>query len=249
MSLRLTVIGSGDAFGAGGRFNTCFRLETQASAFMVDCGATTLVALRKMGIDTTTLDGVVLSHLHGDHFGGLPFLFLEMQYVARRQKPFTVVGPPGTGTRVAALIECMYPGASATALRFEWRIVEMSPGKPVSLFGASLESFAVEHPSGAPATAIRVAAGGRVFGYSGDTQWTDALIEASAGADLFICECYGARAGVPWHLDWPTLAAKRHLMSARRLMLTHMNDEVLALGAAIRAAGCEIAEDGLITDV
>lgn len=247
--MRLTVVGSGDAFAAGGRFNTCFRLETGTSSFLIDCGASTLVALRRMGIDPATLDGVILSHLHGDHFGGLPFLFLEAQYVSRRTRPFIVAGPPGTQERLAVLIETLYPGATRPPLRFDWQVIEIEPGTRHALFGASVLTTEVEHPSGAPSTAIRVEADGRTFGYSGDTQWTDALLSVADGADLFMVECYAARPGVPFHIDWPTLQARRADLKARRIMVTHMGPDVLALIPHIEAAGLEVAADGLVTDV
>jgi len=70
-------VGSGDAFGSGGRFNTCFLVAGTKTRFLIDCGASTPVALKRAGIDLDGIDGVALTHLHGDHFGGLPFLLLS----------------------------------------------------------------------------------------------------------------------------------------------------------------------------
>ena len=80
--MRLTIIGSGDAFGSGGRFNTCFRIETGGRAVLIDCGASSVVAMKAQGIDPNSIDGVIFSHLHGDHFGGVPFLLLDAQYMS-----------------------------------------------------------------------------------------------------------------------------------------------------------------------
>ena len=77
MTMRLTIIGSGDAFGSGGRFNTCFFLETAKGTLLVDCGASSLVALKARGVDPNAIDGIVLSHLHGDHFFQSPYLDLS----------------------------------------------------------------------------------------------------------------------------------------------------------------------------
>ena len=87
MTMRLTVVGSGDAFGSGGRFNTCFMVERDAGAFLIDCGASSLVAMRKLGVEPNTIATVFISHLHGDHFGGLVFLLLDAQHVSRRTAP------------------------------------------------------------------------------------------------------------------------------------------------------------------
>ena len=50
----LTFIGSGDAWGSGGRFNTCFLLAGEKSRVLIDCGATSLVALRRAGSSPTS---------------------------------------------------------------------------------------------------------------------------------------------------------------------------------------------------
>src|SRR5437763_2124944 len=110
--MRLTVIGCGDAFGSGGRFNTCFMIET-GRTFLLDCGASTPVAMRARAIDPNTIDGVVLSHLHGDHFGGLPFLLLDAQLPSRRDRPFVIAGPPGTRERINAALEVFFPRSTS----------------------------------------------------------------------------------------------------------------------------------------
>jgi ribonuclease BN (tRNA processing enzyme) len=90
--MRTTVIGSGDAFGSGARFRTCIALGTgnasSAPHTLVDCGATSLVALRQHAVE---LNAMLISHLHGDHFGGLPLLILDGQF-RRRTSDLTVGG-------------------------------------------------------------------------------------------------------------------------------------------------------------
>ena len=103
--MRLTIVGSGDAFGSGGRFNTCFFLETAKGKLLVDCGASSLVALKAQGLDPNEVDGIVLSHLHGDHFGALPFLLMDAQFLMRRERPLLIAGPPGTRTRLDQSLE------------------------------------------------------------------------------------------------------------------------------------------------
>jgi ribonuclease BN (tRNA processing enzyme) len=103
--MRLTIVGSGDAFGSGGRFNTCFMLEAQGRVVLMDFGASSLVALRAQGHDPNRIDAIVLSHLHGDHFGGVPFLLLDAQFLSRRTHPLVIAGPPGTRERIDAAME------------------------------------------------------------------------------------------------------------------------------------------------
>jgi ribonuclease BN (tRNA processing enzyme) len=244
--MRLTVIGSGDAFGSGGHFNTCFMIEAGGRTVLLDCGASTPVALKQRGIDLNAIDGVILSHLHGDHFGALPFLMLDWQFHCRRERPLTIAGPPGTRERLDAAMEVFFPRASRNAWRFSCSIEEIAPQTAADVLGFALRTVEVVHQSGAPSTAVRLAQGGMILSYSGDTEWTDALIGVAEGADLFIIECYDHARSLSGHMNFQTLKEKRPLLRARRIMLTHMNPSMLARIDEAREQGFLVAEDGLV---
>ena len=243
--MKLTIAGSGDAFGSGGRLNTCFLLETAKATLLVDCGASAMPALKKQGIDPNRIDAIVLSHLHGDHFGGLPFLLLDAQFLSRREQPLLIAGPPGTRARLDALLEVFFPKSTGSKWRFAWRVEEIAVGIETDLLGHSLSTAEVIHQSGAPSTALRLSDGKTTFAYSGDTEWTDALGPIAANADLFICECYGFAGKLSGHLTWEILQPKLAALAAKRTMLTHMNPTMLARLDDVRAGGVLLAEDGL----
>jgi len=238
--VHVRFLGSGDAFGSGGRFQTCILLASESARLLVDCGASSLVAMRRFGVDPQAVDTVVISHLHGDHFGGVPFLVLDGQF-KRRTQPLTVVGPRGVAARVHQAMEVLFPGSATVERRFAVRFVEWADQIPLALGAFTVTPFEVVHASGAPPYALRVAAGGRVVAYSGDTEWTDALIDAARDADLFIAEALFLDRRVRYHLDYRTLEAARTRLGCRRLVVTHMGEEMLARAAEL---GIEAAEDG-----
>jgi ribonuclease BN (tRNA processing enzyme) len=246
--MRLTVVGSGDAFGSGGRSNTCFWLETAKGTLTVDFGASALPALKALKLDPNKIDGIVLSHLHGDHFGGLPLLLLDFQYLNRRERPLTIAGPPGTRARLETAMETFFPKSTATKWRFSWSVEEIAVGVETNVLGHSLMTAEVIHQSGAPSTALRLSDGEKIFGYSGDTEWTDALLPIASGADLFICECYAYAGKMTGHLSWEILRPKIPALRAKRLMVTHMNPTVLAKLDELKSAGVLVADDGLVFD-
>ena len=247
--MRLTVIGCGDAFGSGGRFNTCYMIEEGGARILLDCGASSLMALKARGIDINSIDGVILSHLHGDHFGALPFFLLDSQFHARRERPLTIAGPPGTKERLVAACEVFFPGSSRNKWRFPLDVAEISVGVPDEVLGFAVRTAEVIHKSGAPSTAVRLVRGGKVLAFSGDTEWTDALIPVADGADLLILECYDYARDLVGHMSYARLGEKRVELRARRIMLTHMNPTMLARTDEARAAGYLVAEDGLSLDI
>jgi ribonuclease BN (tRNA processing enzyme) len=243
--MRVTILGCGDAFGSGGRLNTCFLLEAEGARVLVDCGASAMVSMGRFGVDPGSVDAVVLSHLHGDHFGGVPFLLLHQQFSAGRTRPLEIVGPPTTRQRVEAAGEALFGGIDC-AWGFELGFREIAPGAPASVQGLQVEPFPVAHGNGAPCYGLRLTAGGRTFAFSGDTAWTETLPAIADGADLFVMECYAFDERQPTHCDYRTLKAHLPELSARRIALTHMSEGMLD---RLDEVDLETLYDGKVIDV
>ncbi len=245
---RVTVqfLGCGDAFGSGGRFQTCFYVRSEPARFLIDCGASSLIALKRFGVDPAEIDMILLTHLHGDHFGGLPFVILDQEFLVKRSRPLVVAGPPGTTRRVTDAMEIMFPESTRVPLAFPLEMLEMEPGRPRRLGAVTVTPYLVEHPSGNPPLALRIECDGRIIAYSGDTVWTDSLIDAARDADLFIAEAYTFERKTKLHMDFKTLAAHLGEISAKRVILTHLSGDMLARSGSLPF---ESAEDGKVVDV
>src|SRR5262249_17389629 len=156
--------------GSGGRFQACIWVQAPDAHLLLDCGASSLVALKRQGLDPNAVDAILVSHLHGDHFGGIPFVVLDGQF-RRRERPLLVVGPPGTQERVLAAMEVFFPGSATVERRFALRFLELAEWVETAVGAATVTAYVVAHPSGAPAYALRLALAGKVIAYSGDTAW------------------------------------------------------------------------------
>jgi ribonuclease BN (tRNA processing enzyme) len=247
--MRLTIIGCGDAFGAGGRLQTSFHLHSADSTVLIDCGVTSLIGMRQLGIRPNDVDTVFVSHLHGDHFGGLPWLLVDAIYVSNRARPLTVTGPKGIEARFRTAAEALYPNITTASRGFDLRFVEYTERMPLTVGGVTVTPYEVKHPSGAPPYALRFAIDGKAVAFTGDTGWVEALCEVAQGADLFISECFQYDLVLPIHLDYATIDANYTRLGAKRVLLTHMGEAMLANIEKVDPARYLIADDGMTIDL
>jgi ribonuclease BN (tRNA processing enzyme) len=242
--MRLTFVGSGDAFGSGGRFNTCFHLAAERTRLLIDCGASSLVAMKRLGIDRNAIDLILLTHFHADHFGGVPFFVLDAQLVAKRTQPLTIAGPPGLTNWYDRACAAAFPGERR--LPFPVALREVEIGKSNRIGELDLTPFHVRHDDRAgPCLAYRIVLDGRTICYSGDTEWVDGLVDAARGADLFICECYMYEKPVRAHLALSILRQHLPAIGAKRVILTHMSEDMLGRLGEVEY---ETADDGKVIE-
>ncbi|MBK1667393.1 hypothetical protein CKO28_05035 [Rhodovibrio sodomensis] len=241
--MQLTVLGCGDAFGSGGRNQTSFHLKSRGGEILLDCGANTLAAMAAYGCDPEAIDAIAITHLHGDHIGGLPYFLLHQQYVAGRTRQLDLIGPSDLPHTLPRLVELLYSN-----LRQDWnfplRYSSWQSGDPHHSAGFTLRAEPVVH--GIEAYGLRAEAEGVVLAYSGDTEWTDTLPRLADGADLMIVECHGYAQACPGHLDYKTLVVRRDQLPARSLALTHLSEEALAAGDHI---DLPVLRDGQVFDL
>lgn len=240
--INITFLGTGDAFGHGGRLQPCILVETSTCRFLMDCGATATLAMHRYGIAPNAIEMILISHLHGDHFGGLPYYILDAQLHGKRRSPLTIAGPEGTEARLKAAMEIMFPGSSTVRQKFSMEIKELRPGIPWRHHEVAVHSVEAIHASGNPALAFRLEIGDKVIAYTGDTQWFEGLIPTLKEADLLISESYFYEKPIKFHLNYRTVMEYLPLLKPKRLLLTHMSQDMLDRLAEIDT---EAAHDGL----
>jgi ribonuclease BN (tRNA processing enzyme) len=222
-ALTVTFVGTGDAFGSGGRFQTCFLIDGPSQRFTIDFGATSLVALRQLDIDPNSIDTVLLTHLHGDHCGGVPFLLLDAMLGSRRTTPLTILGPTGTREHLKRVQDSLFPGSHTMQPGFELRYLEIEPTQDLELDGMTLSATRARHAREANPLALRVQLGNKRIAYTGDGEFTESLARFVNGVDLLIAESYFYDKSVRGHLNYPDIAR----LDASRIVLTHMHSNML----------------------
>jgi ribonuclease BN (tRNA processing enzyme) len=235
-------IGTSDAFGAGGRRQSATLLRAPQGAVLIDCGTTTLNGLHDLAIDRNEIDAIVVSHFHGDHFGGIPHLLLAALYEDERKHPLCIAGPKGIEKRVRLLAQAMGHPMEERAWGFPVLFEEVPPGRELELGPVQVSSFETRHQPEANPHGMVLQAGRRRIAYSGDTGWFDELPARVAGADLFICECTYHSFEFEYHLNHERLVERRDLFDCGRMVLTHLGSEMTDRRGQLHL---ETADDGL----
>ncbi|MFN6945547.1 MAG: MBL fold metallo-hydrolase [Cytophagaceae bacterium] len=223
--LLVKILGSGDAFSSGGRNQTSFFVRKRDKGILIDCGATTLKALKGADISTNEIDVIFISHFHGDHYGGMPFVLLDMAIMNQRTKALTIISPPGGKEKLEQLNELLYPGTSLSSFPIEY--LEYTDRGMYSIGDISFQAFSVVHSAPTFPHALRIKIGSKILAFSGDTSWTDTLYEVANEADIFICECNFRSTQMNNHLNLKEIKKNFTKFNAKKVVLTHLGTEML----------------------
>jgi ribonuclease BN (tRNA processing enzyme) len=246
MSVRVRFLGSGDSFGSGGRFQTCILVEGADGRFLFDCGASSLIAMRSQGINPNDISTILLTHLHGDHCAGVPFLLMDAMLGAKRTTSLAVAGPRGVKAHLQRLHEALFPGSDGMRPKFPVEYAELAHDETLVLGDLKITAYPANHTPQTMPLMLRVEAWNKVITYTGDSDWTDALVSAAEGAHLLISECYFFDKPVKMHMNYATFSKNRDRLGAQSVVLTHMSPEMLARLDSV-AETC--AYDGLVIEL
>ncbi len=245
-AVRVSVrfLGSGSAFCDGGRAHACIHLTAPGTSLLLDCGGTAPQAIKRAGVALASIEAIAVTHFHGDHFGGIPYLIVD-QHVTGRTAPLTVAGPAAIEERVRAALVALFPDFVDEPIGFPLRFVTLG-ASPVPLGGALVSAHPVRHVAATDPHGLRVDVAGTVIAYSGDCSWTAAVPALASGADLFICEATSFETDYVTHLTYREILSHRAELDCKRIILTHLGWEMLARLGEVRL---EYATDDLTVTV
>ena len=185
MAHEIIMLGTGNAFLPNGRHHSFAIFDKK---HIIDAPPTALISLRQNGININEITTIFITHLHGDHIFGLPFLLLERTYISDREfsQPLTIVAAPGARKRIEDLCEIAYPGSLQKILSV---IVWDENAQGTTVDGWNWNRFEVNHndsvdPSGYSFESSK----GAKFVHSGDSGPCDSLYSAISKTDLAIIE-------------------------------------------------------------
>ncbi|MDF1596224.1 MAG: MBL fold metallo-hydrolase [Acidimicrobiia bacterium] len=222
--MQLTVLGSNGTYGTPGRPPSGYLVEHEGTRIWMDAGPGTFAALQDQ-LDPGDLDGIVLTHVHGDHCLDIFGFYYAMRFGRRPGLIFPTYVPEGLEDRLVGFLEGGEPrikGSHPISDVLDFRI--MGAGGSTRLGPLTLRFAIAEHP--VPTLCVRIEADGRSLTFSADTGVGGGLAGLAAGTNLLLCEATYQGAGVdkPWphHLTAGEAGEVARAAGAGALMLTHI---------------------------
>ncbi len=248
--MRLQLIGTGTAFHTDGRGSSSLLVAPDgAPPFLVDLGPSAVAALERLAVDYAAIDRLFVTHLHGDHTAGWPFLRLNLTFGQGRERPFDVHGPRGVRDCLEGLCRLCYGELLTASPRFAVRYHELEVA-PASDLRAGAVGFDVvpmdHHPT---SIGYRFVAAGRSVGVTGDTRWCEGLERLARESDLLVMECTTVAKSDQPHVSLEELRAGIDRLGGCRVVLVHLTDAVSVSLAADPIPRVLAGHDGLTLEV
>jgi ribonuclease BN (tRNA processing enzyme) len=234
--VRITVLGKSPSWPDAGGACSGYLVEDRDTCLLLDCGSGVLGRLREIR-DYAAVDAVVISHMHADHFFDLIPFACALNYGPRRQPAAPELLLPPGGRAVLGEISRAGGQDGVVERAFRLREYDVGAGDGVAALGLRFQPV----PHFIPANAVEVAADGARFTFGADHGPSDALCEFARDTDLLMLEATLAEpesAERRGHLTAAEAGQHAARAGARRLVLTHISDELdadAALAAARRA--------------
>ena len=261
MNFFITILGSGAALPTGNRRCAAQVLNINGFKLLIDCAEGTQDRIRYCHLKLQSISTVVISHLHGDHFFGLPGL-LSTMHLCGRTEPMTVVAPKGAREVVETTFELTgnhidYP--------IEWVEMDFAEGERRVLENnrCTVDAFPMQHS--VPTYGFRVTEvprgsnAPRVYVYCCDTVYDEGLLSHIGGANLLCLECTFANdladlACERKHLTAGQAGRLARMAGARQLLLSHVSarykePDILVQQASEEFADTILAADGMRVEV
>ena len=220
--VRFEFLGTGNAFLPQGRYHSLLLIDSE---ILIDTPPTALASLRRRELTPSEIKTIMITHWHGDHVFGFPFLILDQKYISDRdsEKVLNVHCPINGEEKLNALCELAYPGSLTERMKTNVVISEHSSGKISGVEGWSFERFKVLHDEAVdPHGYVLTHESGFKIMHTGDSGPCEAIESRVKDCDVVVIELgVPDNVVVPTHFRPETLSELANKYPKTKFLATH----------------------------
>lgn len=241
----LFILGSGNAFNINARGHTAFLLDQK---ILIDCGPTILLKTQEFRIDLSSLKYILITHYHGDHFAGIPFLLIYFKYILHRKEKLTIMGPEGLNIHFNKIMEVTYPNME---FDFEIEFIELNKNDEIFCNPYIIKSYPITHKE--ESIGYRIVDNKHSFAFTGDTILNEEVFILMDAVDIGIIELslWDNPNQEISHVSLQELISLRDKINVKHLFFNHITDslaeEVKKINQNIKPIGIPLY-DGMKID-
>ncbi|MCY3412931.1 MAG: MBL fold metallo-hydrolase [Candidatus Heimdallarchaeota archaeon] len=221
--VKLTFLGTGNAFGDDGRRPSAYLIEGSRTILM-DSGPSVGPALKKQGKTIHDIDVIILSHLHPDHYLGIPQMTLENFYVTKRTNKIPILAPYGARDLFKQVCTLLYDDTIAAHIDELFDIQEVDVDTTTAFSGGSLTTIMAEHAAGA--RMLQIELDGKIVGYTGDSSFIKESLYRLMKGDVVITEATSSGFNIPYHTSLEEIQSLV-VPDGCRVFLSHLGSSVI----------------------
>ena len=221
--VELTFLGTANAFGHDGRLFSCYLLKGEHT-LLIDAGPALFSAMKRNKISINDIDGVILSHLHPDHYLGLPAIVLENFYVIKRKSRIPIYGPEGTRDKILEVTRVLHTEEIYQHVDEIFEFIEFNAHLTRNIPGGRVSTFPAQHSGNARMQVIEFE--GKLIGYTGDTSYVEDSFNELLKSDILITEASSSGFPIPDHMTLEQIQ-ELSIPDGCRVYLSHVGQSVV----------------------
>lgn len=239
----IKTLGTGNAFNQESRLNSSYLVELNGKNILMDCGFTVPFSLQQQNISFSSIDYLLITHYHGDHFAGLSALILGLKYVYPQDKKLTIIGPNNPKAKVEELLKLLYPGNEKIINELNIDFISVpKEGGNVLIDDLEIDVHQMVHSDASFPVGYILKSGNNKTGFTGDTCWHNGLIDFINQSDQVIMECHFVEKVGEGHISVEELEAEALVQEKKSdIFLTHLYE---GSSAKAKELGYNVLSDG-----